>query len=79
MNPLASRAPQRSLAEACRLAGLPEPNTCAEIRNTYWQLFLRGIDHEGVGTPWWRNIMMRNAPPGRHPGTRVDPAADTGA
>ncbi len=62
-NTLASRAPQRSLSEACRLAGLPEPGTSTEIIETYFRLLIAGIDYSYVGAPWWVDTLLIGAPP----------------
>ncbi len=59
---LRSRAPSRPLAEACRLAGLPLPESAEAVAATYWALLLAGTDHQSVGTWLWLEIICGDAP-----------------
>lgn len=60
-DPLAPRS-QRTLAEACRQAGLPEPVTARDVTEVCFRLLLDGIDHEHVGASHWRDWLLLGAP-----------------
>lgn len=57
---------RRSLAEACRRAGIDcDPHAIDEagLGLIFLELLVRGIDHEWVGTKGWRQGMLHGAPP----------------
>jgi len=52
----------RSLEEACKLAGLPEPTTAAELGEVYLRLLIAGLDHRDFGGPTWFIAIHLDAP-----------------
>ncbi len=52
---------RRSLDDACRLAGVPEPKA-AGLVDTYLRLLVAGVDHLSTGTWAWCYLLLDGAP-----------------
>ena len=59
----------RSLAAACRIAGLSHPATPRDLGDVFLKLLIGGIDCVHVGRPFWRDAILNSAPAERTPRT----------
>lgn len=63
VNPLIGPRSQRSLAEACALAGIPlPPATPLHHGEVYLRLLVAGVDHDAVGRDLWVDVCCFGAP-----------------